>query len=657
MKQVLEHQESTKRQYALRQRAKALGWPLDNIIVIDDDLGQSGASAEGREGFQRLVAEAGMGRAGIVMGLEVSRLARNNADWHRLLEICALTKTLILDEDGLYNPCEFNDRLLLGMKGTMSEAELHMIRMRLRGGSLNKASRGELKTTLPVGYVYDSDGHTILDPNKQVQARVKLVFELYRRLGTAGAVLKHFHNEKILFPHRSLRKADKGKIIWGPLRSYRLYYMLHNPRYAGAYAYGRQARVKYAHRNDRRIKRPREEWYAFIPNAHEAYISWTEYEANQHQLKQCQPTNGCNDPTRPPREGPALLQGVALCGICGRRMSVRYYKRANGSLTPGYICAYNQEAFKTGSCQYITGDKVDKAVEELLMEVVTPMSLEVALSVQQELQRRFEQMDRIRLQQVERAQYEASLAQRRYMQVDPDNRLVADSLEDEWNTKLHALDEATKEYERLRQSDQLVLDQQKKKEILDLARDFPRLWKNPRVSYRERKQMVRLLIEDVTLVKTQEIKIHVRFKGGATKTLSVPRSKSLWEMKKPEHELIKRVDELLDHYTTGEIAEILNQQGFKSGTGLPLTGRKIYFIQRTYGLKTRYERLREKGFLTHKEIANVLGINRHTVTIWRNQGRLKAYTYTEKGALMYEPPDPAKTKKYEHVKKRITAQM
>ena len=291
------------------------------------------------------------------------------------------------------------------------------------------------------------------------------------------------------------------------------------------------------------------------------------------------------------------------------------------------------------------------------MEVVTPMSLEVALNVQQELQRRFEQTDRIRRQQVERAQYEASIARRRYMQVDPDNRLVADSLENEWNAKLHALHEATQEYERLRQSDRLTLDDQKKKEILDLTRDFPQLWNNPRVSYRERKQMVRLLIEDVTLIKSQEVKIHVRFRGGATKTLSVPRSKLLWEMKKPEPELIKRIDELLNHYHTGEIAEILNQQGFKTGTGLPLTGRKVYLIQRKYGLKTRYERLKEKGFLTHKEIARVLGINKHTVTKWHQQARLKAYTYTEKGALMYEPPDPEKTKKYIHVKKRITAQL
>jgi hypothetical protein len=336
-------------------------------------------------------------------------------------------------------------------------------------------------------------------------------------------------------------------------------------------------------------------------------------------------------------------------------MSVHYYKNSSGSLTPGYLCAYNQGAFKAGSCQYITGDKVDKAIGELLMEVVTPMSLEVALNVQEELQRRFEQTDRIRRQQVERAQYEASLARRRYMQVDPDNRLVADSLEDEWNTKLHALHETTQEYERLRQGDQLALDEQKKKEILDIARDFPRLWKNPRVSYRERKQMVRLLIEDVTLVKTQEVKIHVRFKGGTTRTLSVPRSKPLWELNKPEPELIKQIDELLDYYTTAEIAEILSKKGFKTGTGLPLTGRKVYFIQRTYGIQTRYERLKEKGFLTQKEIAKVLGINKHTVTIWRRQGRLKAHTYTEKGALMYEPPDPTKTKKYEHVKKRITA--
>lgn len=646
MKQVLEHQESTKRQYALRQQAKTLGWLLDSIIVIDDDLGQSGASAEDRGGFQRLVAETGMGKAGIVMGLEVSRLARNNADWHRLLEICALTKTLILDEDGLYDPCEFNDRLVLGMKGTMSEAELHMIRMRLRGGRLSKASRGELKTPLPIGYVYDSESHTILDPDKQVQARVRLLFELYRRLDTAGAVVHHFHDEKILFPHRSHSKANKGELTWRPLRPHQVFSILHNPRYAGAYAYGRQVRVKYPHRREQRIKRPLEEWHTLIPNAHEAYISWAEYEANHNRLKQCRPTNCCNDANRPPREGHALLQGIALCGICGRRMSVRYHKRLDGSLIPGYICVYNRAGFKTGSCQYITGDKVDSAIGELLMEVVTPMSLEVALNVQQELLRRFEQTDMIRRQQVERAEYEASLAKRRYMQVDPDNRLVADSLESEWNTKLHALHEATKEYERLRQEDLLVLNEQKKKEVLGLARDFPRLWKNPRVSHRERKQMLRLLIEDVTLVKGQEINIHVRFKGGATRTLSVPRPK----LNKTEPEVINRIDEMLQQYNPEEIAAMLNQQGFKTGTGTSFTRRKIYRIQRRYGLKTHRQILREKGLLTRKEIANILGIDIKTVTAWRRQGRLKTHTYTDKGALLYEKPDPAKTRKYEHEK-------
>lgn len=655
MKQVFEHQESTKRQYALRQQAKSLGWPLDSIIVIDDDLGQSGASSEGREGFQRLVAETGMGKAGIVMGLEVSRLARNNADWHRLLEICALTKTLILDEDGLYDPCEFNDRLLLGMKGAMSEAELHMIRMRLQGGRLNKASRGALKTPLPTGYVYDSDGHTIVDPDKQVQARVRLVFELYRRLDTAGAVVKHFHDEKILFPHRSHSKANKGELIWGPLRPHQLFYILHNPRYAGAYAYGRQIRVKHLHRKDQRIKRPLEEWHILIPNTHEAYISWAEYEANQHRLEQCRPAD-CNDVTRPPREGHALLQGIALCGICGRRMSVHYHKRSGGCLTPGYICVCNRAGFKTGSCQYITGDKVDIAIGELLMEVVTPMSLEVALNVQQELIRRFEQTDMIRRQQVERAQYEASLARRRYMQVDPDNRLVADSLENEWNMKLNELHEATKEYERLRQEDLLVLNEQKKKEILDLARDFPRLWKSPRVSNRERKQMVRLLIEDVTLVKSQEVKIHVRFKGGATRTLSVPRAKPPWELNKIKPEIVDLIDEMLDRHNPAEIAAILNKQGFKSGTGISFTGRIVYRIQRRYGFRTRRERLREKGLLTRKEIAKILGVANETVTAWRRQGRLKTHTYTDKGALLYEPPDPADTKKYEHTKKRVSAQ-
>jgi DNA invertase Pin-like site-specific DNA recombinase len=286
LRQVFENSESTKRQYALSQRAIALGWPRERVIVIDSDLGQSGASAVDRQGFQRLVSEVGLGHAGIVLGLEVSRLARNSSDWHRLLEICALTGTLILDEDGLYNPCHFNDRLLLGLKGTMSEAELYMLRARLRGGLLNKAKRGELKTHLPVGLVYDSQDKVILDPDQEVQHAVRTCFDVYRRTESASAVVRHFRDRGLLFPRRLRRGLRKGHLVWGPLGCARVLHALHNPRYAGAFVYGRY-RLCTTETGGRSVRRkPQDEWLTVLPSAHPGYITWEEFQKNQRCLRE-----------------------------------------------------------------------------------------------------------------------------------------------------------------------------------------------------------------------------------------------------------------------------------------------------------------------------------------------------------------------------------
>lgn len=324
LRQVIENTESTQRQYDLRRRAVALGWGEEQIEVIDSDLGQSGASAVDREGFQRLVSEVGLGRAGIVMGLEVSRLARNSSDWHRLLEICALRGTLILDEDGLYDPMDFNDRLLLGLKGTMSEAELHMIRARLRGGMLNKARRGELRLRLPGGFVYDAQDRVVLDPDRQVQASICLLFATFRRVGSAHATVKAYREQGLAFPARPHSGPHKGELVWRPLTNGRVGNVLHNPRYAGAYAYGRRRqRPRDLDGRTRTEVRPREEWHTLILDAHPGYITWAEYEENLARLRH----NARATPESrrgPPREGPALLQGLVICGVCGARMSVRY---------------------------------------------------------------------------------------------------------------------------------------------------------------------------------------------------------------------------------------------------------------------------------------------------------------------------------------------
>lgn len=473
MRQVLENTESTQRQYALRQRAVALGWPDERVIVIDTDLGQSGASAADREGFQKLVAEVGMGRAGIVLGLEVSRLARNSTDWHRLLEICALSNTLILDEDGVYDPAHFNDRLLLGLKGTMSEAELHVLRARLRGGLLNKARRGELRCRLPIGFVYDEGGRVLLDPDKEVQESVRLFFQTFERTGAVHATIKYFREQGFLFPTRLTAGGKKGDLAWGPLSLNRAAHALHNPWYAGAYVFGRCRWRKQPDGRVRHERLPQEEWHVLIRDAHPGYISWLEYERIEQRLLAAAKTIGFERAAGPPREGPALLQGRVVCGLCGSRMHVHYNTRRSGELVTNYVCAGRTRLFGDPLCQSVLGTGIDAAVGQLLVDAVTPLALELSLAVQAEISARHDEADRLRHRQVERAQYEADRVRQRYMQVDPANRLVADSLEADWNAKLRDLAEAQQSYERQRTADRLSVDEGERQRILALAADFP----------------------------------------------------------------------------------------------------------------------------------------------------------------------------------------
>ena len=406
LRQVMENTTSTDRQYGLRQRAVALGWALDQIIVIDEDLGRSGASAVGRDGFQRLVADVGMGKAGTVIGLEVSRLARNNADWHRLLEICALTETLILDDDGLYDPCSFNDRLLLGLKGQMSEAELHLLKARLRGGQLTKARRGELVMPLPAGLVYDTAGRVVLDPDQGVRDAIACLFATFARTGSARATVKAFAAEGLTFPSRVQTGPNKGTLGWFPLRHHRVLQVLHNPRYAGAFAYGRRRQRRQPDGRTRYSLQPRDAWTALIPGAHPGYITWAQYEDNLARLAECAQTRGQDRRASPPREGPALLQGIVICGRCGKRMTVRYHTR-RGAAVPEYICQRAGIEDAGPSCARIGGGEVDAAVSELLLATVTPLALDAALAVQAELENRAAEAGQLRRQRVERARHAA----------------------------------------------------------------------------------------------------------------------------------------------------------------------------------------------------------------------------------------------------------
>ena len=432
--QVFHNTESTRRQYDLRRRAVALGWPDDRVVVIDTDLGKSGASTD-REGFQRLVGDVGMGKAGIVLGLEVSRLARNSCDWHRLLEICALTDTLILDEDGLYNPSDFNDRLLLGMKGTMSEAELHVLRARLQGGLMSKARRGELRIPLPVGFCYDARDQVVLHPDRQVQEVVGLFFKTYKRTGSAMAVVKWFREQDILFPRTLKNGPNRGQIDWTPLAHSRAVRTLRNPRYAGVYVFGRTKTRKQINGPAQTKPKPMDEWDVVIPDAHPGYITWQEYNDNLKTLQACAKAHGSDRRDHPPGEGPALLQGMVVCGVCGKRMTVKYHS-GHGKTVPDYLCQSKSTQYGADKCPAMNGGGIDRAVGELLLELVEPMTLDLSMHVQHEVQARLEEADSIRRQGVERARYQAELSRERFMNVDPRNRLVADQLEADWNEKL-----------------------------------------------------------------------------------------------------------------------------------------------------------------------------------------------------------------------------
>jgi len=635
--QVHENRESTARQYDLKRRAQALGWRSDQIVVIDEDLGLSGSTASERNGFQRLVAEVGLGRVGLVMGLEVSRLARNSTDWHRLLEICALTDTLILDEDGIYDPSHFNDRLLLGLKGTMSEAELHVLRARLIGGQMNKARRGELWIRPPIGFVYDGDKKLVLEPDRQIQDTVRLLFETFRRVGSAERVVRHFATQGILWPRRIGTGPRRGEVVFGALDHSRVLQILHNPRYTGAYVYGRTRQRKVPTSGQCRYRRlPREEWKVFLPHSHPRYIPWEEYEANQAKLLDNANGYGPDRKKSPPREGAALLQGLLICGVCGKRMTVRYYVR-QGHPVPDYVCQRKGIQTAQPACQIIPGTGLDEAIAQVILEAVTPSCLEVALQVFEELRARSAEVDRIRRARVERAREEAELAGRQFMLVQPENRLVADNLEGRWNEKLAHLAQVEEEYSRFAKSKTRDLTADDKERIQALASDLPRVWKDPRTSARDRKRMLRLLIEDVTLVRDKMIQIQIRWKGGATTFLERPLPKHAADLFRTPATIVEQVRTLAAQETDRQIVQKLNARELRSGRGKPFTPRSVKAIRASYGIESFHEHLRKAGWLSEAEMAKQLAVHPTTARRFAHEGILRALRANDKGELLFEP--------------------
>jgi len=618
--QVLHHQESTERQYALRAMALELGWSESTIRTLDRDLGMTGTEMTRREDFKTLVADVSMGQVGAVFALEVSRLARSNLDWHRLLELCALTATLVIDEDGCYDPSDFNDGLLLGLKGTMAQAELHFLHARLQGGKLNKAKKGELRFPLPVGYCYDEQDRIVPDADAEVRGAVAMVFRLFRETGSAYAVVHRFTESGLRFPKRAYGGAWEGKIIWGRLSHSRVLGVLKNPSYAGMYVFGRyQYRREIGLDGEVRKRMQAVEksaWRVSLQQHHEGYITLEEFASNQERLQKNR-TNGEETVlSGPAREGLALLQGLLLCGNCGHALTVRY--RGNGGIYPTYQCnLLRREGLATKSCMVFRCDLLDGVIAEEMLKALQPAELELALAALHELESRDQSILRQWRMRLERAEYEVALAERRYQEVDPANRLVAGTLERRWNDALLHLEELNKEAAEYQHQEAHVATPEQKANVMALARDLPRLWRAPTTQSKDRKRMLRLVIKDITIekpVNQKQLLAHIRWQGGACSDVSVQLPPNIADRVRYPSAVVDRIRELARDLPDGEIADQLRREGKVSAKGRPYTVKIVQWIRCRYRIPPAA--LKRPEELTVQQVAKRFGTSDQVVYYW-----------------------------------------
>ena len=621
-----------------------MGWDERMIEVIDSDLGQSGSDSEERHGFQHLVSEVSLGRAGIIAGIEVSRLSRNSTDWSRLLQIAALSDSLIMDEDGVYNVNDFNDRLLLGLKGTLFEAELHYLKARMRGGLLNKAKRGELRRPIPVGYVYDENGQIRKDPDSQVQESIMLLFNTFVRAGSAGNLVREYERQGFLFPRRQHGGVKYSEpMLWERMTKALALRVLNNPMYAGIYAYGK-TQVQYSVGGRKAVIVPKEQYHAWLPNSHPAYISETQFDENNRQLDKNSRPKRVAEHGGAVREGSALLQGIALCGKCGRKMSIRYTS-ARSRTQPFYICNESYKSYGEAVCQNVRGRNIDPVIETLLLETINPLTTDAAISIQREMTERKTEILRLYSQQLERARYDMDLAKRRYLHVDPENRLVAAELEYDWNQRVIAFESAKAAFEQKSDMEIRAVDDGMKLSLAQLVSDFPKIWNDPCTSYREKKRIARLVLEDVTITsETSKIVLGIRFKSGSTKVLEVPNIKRDLHLVNMEEEAASVIKMFLcpeQMITYNEIAVILNERGFRSGPKGKLFDKvSVSSLIQRYGLPKRTDIVmnNKEGWLTAKEKMAELGIGKSKLYRMRISGELVFSRCSHHGAAyLYKP--------------------
>jgi excisionase family DNA binding protein len=637
--QMVQHTESLARQYELRERAVALGWPAHQVVVIDADLGRSGAQIDGRLGFKELVADVGLGKVGIVLGIEVSRLARNNADWYQLLDLCAITDTLIADADGVYHPGDFNDRLVLGLKGTMSEAELHLIKSRLTAGLKHKAAKGQLRQGLPVGLDYDEDDRVVLTPDEAVREAITTVFRRFDELGSARQVLIRLREDGVLLPRRA---NGSKRITWAPASYPAVHDLLTNPAYAGAFVFGRTRTEKRVapttgavHSRVRLL--PREQWEVLIPDHHPGYISWQTYEANTARLR-----GNWHRPRElaggAVREGRALLQGLLRCGRCGRIMATGYSGTTGNC--PRYVCARAKQLYAGEHvCQSIGGIRLENRVLDEMFDVLAPAALTATAQALAEADAHCRRDLAVFELTVERARYEADRALRQFDNVEPENRLVARTLEKNLEAKLAAVRAAENDLAAQRARRPVALTEQELAWIATAGADIRAIFEAPTTTVRERKQLVRAVIAEIGLTVHAQRRIaelRIIWQGGAVTEVSMPMNKHGGRLRVTDEDTIALVRRLAQHYDDRTIAAILAKQKRRTATGLPFTRARVASLRADHAIPG-YQPPAELDVgcpdkdvvvVTITDAEKILGVSKETLYRWIRDGFITAEQIT-----------------------------
>jgi DNA invertase Pin-like site-specific DNA recombinase len=627
--QVREHLESQRRQYQLTERAQALGWQASQCVIIDDDQAISASQSYNRPGYQRIISMLALREVGIVLGIEVSRLARNNLDWYQMLELAAAFNVLIADEDGVYDPGNFNDRLLLGLKGTISEVELYQIRARMVRGRLNKVKRGELIWNPAVGFERDPITKELrLSVDQSVRHSVESVFRLFGKLHSIRGVLKYMSREGLDLPYQKIQRGLGRQILWHRPTYDAIYHILTNPLYAGVYCYGRRQRQRDPLSRKTHTRRvDRSEWEVFIPDHHQGYITLTEFEENQRILENNRYLYSKGQGA--PREGEALLQGLVYCKHCGRKMRVRY---SQGK--PYYTCDKDHHRYGTGICNRASAHRVDTLDEELFLTIVNAGTLELSISHDEKLRKEATHLDRSRKERLQRLEYEADLARRRYEFVDPANRLVAQTLETEWNQRLFELEKARREYQSQKVDEyKLSSTLAQMQGVIAHLRDH---WYCEAMSSQDKKELLRCLIEQVFLKREERlIRAQVNWYGGAVSELDVPKYLS------STPRIYHRIVDLAKSFTDTEIARILNEEGLLTCKGKSWTSRHVMDFRLSNSIPSSFTtadplRRKESGFITSAEAAIRLGVHQTRIQRWYRLGMLPGKHAGGQSALWIE---------------------